>query len=300
MRYDRTGETLNGDGRVVTGQDLRNEVISRMRDGVLSFFSNETSSSFIPPNWDIKLGSIQFESAGDYFDGKHDPETGHVIKRKSERPKEVYISENDIVLVSGLVTAYSSRVDGEWKVKCSTNDRRKWMPEYLYEITRKNGNIEVSRAINDLRRQSDRQENVYMKNKLHILYEGDEKYDKDHLFGEEFLTGKRQNDFYVGGGLSPIPFQYDQYLKNIKSYALKIAKGDDDYGKELEEISEYSQKRFPDFIREEEPGENLHERSVIRKYKSEYLLAFVKDAEVLVTPVERQNSFKPEGGGMIG
>lgn len=194
---------------------------------------------------------------------------------------EIYLPENDFGLISALMNLYSSHQDGEWFVKPS--DRRDWMPKVLYKVRRSKGNVEIERAVNDFRPESEREKMVSMRIFDNILYESDEKYPKDHLFDEKFLVGIRKNDFYAPGGLHIIPYDYGKYLKNIKLYAQKIAVGDSDYAKELNEISEFSKTRFPTFLVDSEyTSRNPHELSRVRKYQVEYLPAFIKDAEDLV------------------
>lgn len=64
--------------------------------------------------------------------------------------------ENDWGLLSALITAYQTEGDGKWKVKRAEADQRKWMPESVYVIKKKEGRVSVFRKITDWRSKYDR------------------------------------------------------------------------------------------------------------------------------------------------
>lgn len=225
--YDSKGSVGKNEGIYQTTSDGTKVDMSIFNDLFDTLFGKDASSIFSTQE------PIGFGSNVDWM-------TGQPIKPK--QLKEIFLPENDLGLISALITAYSARSDGEWKVRPASNDDRRWIPKYLYKIKKVEGKVFVFRSVKDWRYESAREREIILKDPSERWREGSERFGPSALFGESFLTGKRNDDFYGEGGVSPVPLGYDNYLRSIKSFAKKVSEGRTDYLPELREVSGFSER----------------------------------------------------------
>ena len=298
-KYDAAGigggeaESNNGS----RGDRGRTDTYTVDTSGEVSFeqsFNNATGT-FFPSGYNWMTGKVEQpvrNSRPQSFQSK-----ARTTTREDKKVDEVYLPQNDLGLLAALVEAYSSDTDIDLKVSNSSLDKRPWMPEYLYEVKKTDGHVEIYRSIKDWRTEYDREKTIAFYPKES---EGMEVFSKDHLFSEKYLmrlaegeiNGQPRSSVVVLGG-------YDDYQGAIKSYARKLSDGRTDYESELNIISAFTRNNWKCNVEGDKARSSWEGNENAFRYRADTLPELIKDAGVLVVNVER-SSRTVEGSGKIG
>ncbi len=271
----------NREGKTKVRPDVFSEMMGTLFRGSEGFFGG---------------GDFGFYGAGDAFAANTVFGTAQPVR--SKKVSEIYIAQNDLGLIAGLIKAYKSGTDGKWKVKPSEADDRRWLPQYLYLIKKIGGEVGVMRVLSDWRYEGNRSKDFVMKDSKEPWKEGKERFGANTFFGEIYLMGKRRDDFY-DEALSPIPMGYGDYLNAVKSYAKKTVEGRTNFGDELTEISGFSKVSHRNArVEGSSLWQDEKDYQWIRKYKVEDLPRLLTHAEGRVVLVEGRKGV--EGSGKIG
>ena len=212
---------------------------------------------------------------------------------------EIYLPENDVGLIATLVKAYSSDMDGEWRVKPAETDKRQWMPDELYSVVKRKGEVLVFRRITDWRNKWERNNPIKMKNEKERWRDDPEAIKPpNYWFGEYYLAEKGWNLF--SSGLSPVHHRYAEYLGAIKSYAKKLAEGNDDYREELETISKFAEHEARNTrVEGKSLFSTMEDHEWVRRYEVGEIPEFLRQVEGRIIQIEG-NTANKEGGGQQG
>jgi curved DNA-binding protein CbpA len=221
---------------------------------------------------------------GDYFGTSNNQNSRSTKKEKYN----ITIPENDWGLLAALKTAYGSKTDGKWRVRKTQDDDRDWVPDEIYSVKRKNGEIRIYRRITDWRPKANKDNGIFA---LKDINKPEKKrYSPDEFLGEYFLCEEGRNlmeESYC------IPTNYNLYISSLKSVARKFVKKeinkDENYdvGPEIDEMNRYGMWGSRNTRKE---GQDLwaddSDREWVRKVPQEEFWSRLERAEKLITQVE--------------